>query len=150
MKTAKVLDQIQAALEAKLNTAIAAEAADYGKPIPPITKFSQGFEDPMRLQKYNALMVCPDTVRNDRTRQIVPVSVDLVVAVKGSEAGAVMDTMKVYADALANLVEADPTIGGAVFEARFESAEFIGPTPGNGLIGVVIVRLTVDTDNLLQ
>lgn len=150
MKTAKVLDQIQTAFENGFPTAIATEAADYGKTVQTITEYSQGFEDPMRLQKYPALMICPDTVRNDRQKQLAPLVLDLVIAVRESTKAKVMDAMKVYSDAAANFIEADPTISGATFETRYESSEFIGPTPGNALIGVVIVRLTADTDNLLQ
>jgi hypothetical protein len=150
MKTAKVLDALQTALEEHLPAAIIAEAEDYGKDVPAIARFDQGIEDPMRLQKYPALMICLDSVRRDRVAELASIPIDLVVAVSAPKKSEVMDAVKVYLDAIANYVGADPTIGGAVFEARFESAEIVGPTPGNGLIGVLIARLTVHTDDLLQ
>lgn len=150
MKTAKLINALQEGLEASLNTQIGIEGADYGKTIAGIADFSQGFEDPLRLSKYNSCLICPDQIRMERAQQICRIPVDLIFAIKASSKGAVMDAMKVYADAIGNLVEADPTIGGRAFEARFESAEFIGPSPANGLVGVVIARLSVDADDLLQ
>ena len=150
MKTAKLINALQTALESTLNTQIGIEAADYGKAVAGISEFSQGFEDPLRLSKYNSCLICPDQVRMERAQQICRIPVDLICAIKASNKKSVMDAMKVYADAIGNLVEADPTIGGNAFEARFESAEFIGPTPANGLVGVVIARLSVDADDLLQ
>lgn len=150
MKTAAVLDQVETALMSQLNSQIQIEASEYGRPVDGITVFSQGFEDPMRLQRYNACLICPDTVRPDRGRAMVGQQIDLIFAIRGSTKQIVMDAMKVYTDAIANLIEADPTIGGQAFEARFDAAEFVGPTPANGLVGIVIARLSVDTDDLLQ
>ncbi|MDX9959084.1 MAG: hypothetical protein RBT68_11640 [Spirochaetia bacterium] len=150
MKTAKLINTLEAALKVSLNTQIEVEAEDYGKTVAAVADFSQGFEDPMRLSKYNACLICPDQVRLERSQQLCRIPVDLILAVKASGKSAVMDTMKVYADAVGNLVEADPTLGGNAFEVRFESAEFVGPTPANGLVGVVIARLSVDADDMLQ
>jgi hypothetical protein len=150
MKTARLVDSIEAVLRASLNTRIAVEALSTGKTIAPVAEFSQGFEDPMRLTKYNACLICPDQVRVERGAALSRLSLDLVFAISGRSKAVVMAAMQVYGDAVANLVEADPTLGGAAFETRFESAEYAGPTPGNGLIGVLIVRLNVDADDLLQ
>lgn len=150
MKTARIVDAVEAALRASLNTRIAAEALDAGKTVAPVVEFSQGFEDPMRLTKYNACFICPDQVRMERGTALSRLSLDLVFAISGRSKAVVMAAMQVYGDAVANLVEADPTLGGSAFEARFESAEYAGPAPGNGLIGVLIVRLNVDADDLLQ
>lgn len=150
MKTAKLINTLEDALKASLNAQIEVEAEDYGKAVAGVAEFSQGFEDPMRLAKYNTCLICPDQVRLERAQQLCRISVDLILAIKASGKPAVMDVMKVYADAVGNLVEADPTLGGNAFEVRFESAEFVGPTPANGLVGVVIARLSVDADDLLQ
>jgi len=150
MKTAAVVNQVEVALRDNLNAQIAIEALEYSKPVAPVSEYSQGFEDPMQLRTYNACLVCPDQVRRDSGSAMAKLQIDIIFAIRGADKIMVMDTMKVYADAMANLVEADPTIGGHVFEARFEAAEFIGPTPANGLVGVVIARLSVDTDDLLQ
>jgi len=150
MKTAKLIDSLESALKSSLNTQINEEARDYGKAVAGVAEFSQGFEDPMRLSRYNACLICPDQVRIERAQRLCRIPVDLIMAIKASGKTGVIDAMKVYADAIGNLVEADPTLGGNAFEVRFESAEFIGPTPANGLVGVVIARLSVDADNMLQ
>lgn len=150
MKTAALIDQLEASLRSELNNQIALEAAEYGKTVAPVAEFSQGFEDPMQLRKYNACLICPDQVRRDASQALARNQVDIVLAIRGANKSIVMDAMKIYADAVANMIEADPSIGGQAFEARFESAEFVGPTPANGLVGVVIARLSVDADDLLQ
>jgi hypothetical protein len=150
MKTAQLIDQLEASLRAKFNDQIALEAAEYGKTVEHVAEFSQGFEDPMQLRKYNACLICPDQVRREAGPALARNQVDLVLAIRGASKNIVLDAMKVYADAVANMIEADPSIGGHAFEARFESAEFVGPTPANGLVGVVIARLSVDADDLLQ
>lgn len=150
MRTARIIDELEAALVAGLNARISFEASSYGISVSPIAAFSQGYEDPLRLARYNACLVCPDQVRLERSLQLCRIPVDLVFAIQGSTKAVVMEAMKIYVDATGNLIEADPSIGGHAFEARFEYAEFVGPTPANELIGVVIARLSVDADDLQQ
>ncbi len=151
MRTARIIDELEAALVAGLNPQIELEASSYGKgAVDTIAAFSQGYEDPLRLARYNACIICPDQVRLERSLQLCRIPVDLVFAIQGPTKAIVMEAMKIYVDATGNLIEADPSLGGHAFEARFEYAEFVGPTPVNELIGVVIARLSVDADDLLQ
>ena len=150
MRTSLLMDKLEAALATLLNPRIVVEAALSSKTIAQISTFSQGFEDPMRLTKYNACMVCQDQVFKETDQALTRSTVDLVLAISGRDKATVISTMQVYTDAVANLVDADPTIGGNAFEVRFESAEFIGPAPGNGFVGIVIARLAVYADDLLD
>lgn len=149
MRTSLLMDKLQTALAANLNPRIVIEATVASKTIAPILVFSQGFEDPMRLTKYNTCLICQDQVFKERAQALTRSTVDVVLAISGKDKDIVTSTMQVYVDALANLVDTDPTIGGNAFEARFEFADFMGPAPGNGMIGVVIARLAVYADDLL-
>lgn len=150
MKTAALVNELETGLKAKLNPQIALEAAEYGKPVSAVAVFSQGFEDPLSLRNYPACLICPDQVRRDAAQALAIEPVDIVLAYKASTKEGVMDGMKVYVDAVANLLEADPSLGGHLYSARFEAAEFIGPSPASALIGVVIARITLEADDLLQ
>ena len=148
MKTAKVYQSFLGFVEASLNPRLAELATEYGIPVAPVKRFYLGWRDPFTLTDYNAAMVVPDRISPDRGRALAQASLAVLVALKAPSVEALTGAMGVYADALADIVEMDPTSGGAAFESFVDDIDLSLPGPGSSPIGVVTVLVNLSLDQM--
>jgi hypothetical protein len=109
-----------------------------------------GRQDPLTLPHYDAGMIVtiPERVGPLTAEQTVRSFLDILFAVRGSTEDEVIGRQLGYGDAVVNTVEADRTLGGAVFECTAFNPESEMPAPGAKQTGITVVRLQIEL-NLL-
>ena len=109
-----------------------------------------GPQDPLALPHYDAAMIVtiPLRVAPLTEEQTVRSFVDILFAVRGSTEDEVIRRQLGYGDAVVNIVEADRTLGGAVFGCTAFNPEPEMPAPGAKQTGITVVRLQIEL-NLL-
>ncbi|NLX25083.1 MAG: hypothetical protein GXY61_03860 [Lentisphaerae bacterium] len=150
MKAWDLYRNISAFLKNRLNEKLASEASEDACNVGYINSFGIGWKDPFFLKAYNAVMVVPDTLRRADDLLEYLASVAIVCAIKTPTPEALTDQMGIYADAINNLFEDDPTAGDAVFESQIIDCDFSLPTPGAPVIGVVTLILSVQLDRIYE
>lgn len=148
MKTARIWRGVLAYCAKKMNAQVAIEAGVSGLLADPVKKFELGWQDPFNLQSYNALFIVPDRLRLTRGELLVKAPIAIVIALRAATSPALADAMAVYADAIANIFEADPTAGGVAHEVLLDEFDFSLPAPGAPLVGALTVLGTVSVDQI--
>jgi len=148
MKAWKLYRNIKTFLEAKLNLKLVAEAAADVVEVASVKAFCIGWRDPFNLKEYNTLMIVPDSLRRANEQLEDLASIALIVAMKAPTPDALADQMGIYADAIANVFEDDPTAGKTVFESQVIDFDFSLPAPGAPLVGALTIILSVQLDRI--
>lgn len=148
MRTATTWRGILDFVSSKLNAQIAVEAASSKLAADGVKVFGLGWQDPFRLPSYNAVFVVPDQLKPSRSELLVRAPIAFVAALRANSPAALYDAMSVYADAIANIFEADSTAGGIAFEVQIGDSDFSLPAPGAPLVGALTVLGTVSIDQL--
>lgn len=148
MKAWKLYRNVKTFLEANLNAQLAREAAADAIEVSSVKSFTIGWKDPFNLQEYNTVLVVPDTLRRANEQLENLASIAIVVALRAESPDALTDQMGVYADAIANVFEDDPTAGGTVFESQVIDFDFSLPARGASLIGALTIILSVQLDRI--
>ncbi len=148
MKAWKLYRNVKTFLEAKLNAQLAIEAAADVIAVSSVKAFAIGWRDPFNLKEYNTVLIVPDTLKraNEQIEDIA--SVAIVAALRADTPDALADQMSIYADAITNVFEADPTAGGKVFESQAIDFDFSLPAPGASLVGALTIILSVQLDRI--
>jgi hypothetical protein len=109
-----------------------------------------GRNDPDRLYNYDACLIAtiPERVAPLTPEQTIRSLADVAFVVRGSTEEEVMQRQIGYGDATINMVQADRTLGGAVFECTAWNPEIEMPAPGAKQTGITVVRLQIEL-NLL-
>jgi len=128
------------------NSYLAAVAAELEETVDTVETFVQGFEDPLNLRKYNALLFIPDDVSYSRADRMFTVQMDIVSAVIGSTVEKVEKHQAIYADSIWGFTRENSRFGGIAVDAEIEKTDFFAPVPGNKLTGLVVSRLSISFD----
>lgn len=150
MNVKEVCRDFQDFLEARLNTQVAIEAAEISKTVAGVRKVVLGWKDPTGLQEYPQAFIIPDFISQEPEKKLAVIQLAVVMAVKGSSTEDVSDIQLIYADALANILETDPTAGGTGFEVNLENIDISLPGPGSAPVGVVTALISVLSDRIFQ
>ena len=148
MKAWKLYRNIKTFLEAKLNTQLAVEAAADLITVSSAKALSIGWRDPFNMKEYNTVLVVPDTLRRANEQLEDFASVAIIAALRAESPDTLADQMGAYADAIANVFEADPSAGGTVFEAQVIDFDFSLPAQGAPLVGALTIILSVQLDRI--
>jgi len=150
MKAWNLYRNLKSFLEYRLNEILAIEASEDTCDVGYVKTFGIGWRDPFFLKEYNAVMVVPDTLRRADSQLEYLASVAIICAIKTPTPETLTDQMGIYADAINNLFEDDPTADNAVFESQVIDCDFSLPTTGAPIIGVVTIILSVQMDRIFE
>ncbi len=128
-------------LEATINT----EMETLGAP-GRLKDYFKGYRDPFRLQRHDAVIVVPERDRVDRQEQFMVLPLDVVFVTASAKESDVAQNQVAYGDALFNALEDDATLGGACWEADATEVDYSATVPGNRLVGITMVTVTVQIE----
>lgn len=146
--TTLLTKQLEAYLEANLNTKIDAVAAATSESIDTIKLWRIGYSNPFKLSRYNALMVFQDVAKRSGEETVLQ-PYNLIAAIAGADAEEVTIAQSAYFDAVFNLIDDDPTFGGICFESAIKDYMPFVPEERSGAIGVIHIVVNIEIDTLL-
>jgi hypothetical protein len=144
--TLLVVDGLKTYIADRLNDIVAEVAAATEISLGDISSFIAGFQDPLALSRYNALIIVPDRVNYNRVDQTATMPIDFVAAIRASNEEKIWQHQAGYGDALNVFFERYPKLGGLCFDVGIESTDYYAPVPGNKTIGVVVIRANLTLD----
>ncbi|SLM15267.1 hypothetical protein SPIROBIBN47_410006 [uncultured spirochete] len=148
MKIWNIYRTVKGYLEQNLNSKIEALATDANIACAAAKAFWVGWRDPFNLKDYNSVFVVPDTLKRNDDAVTDDVSIAIIAALKSPTPDSLSDQMGIYADAIATVIEDDPTLGGVAFEANVIDFDFSLPAPGSPLIGALTAIIMVRMDRI--
>lgn len=148
MKIWNIYRNVKDFLEQNLNAKIEALAIDAKIACTAAKAYWVGWRDPFNLKDYNSVFVVPDTLKRNDDAVTDDVSIAIIAALKAPTPDSLSDQMGIYADAIATVIEDDPTLGGVAFEANVLDIDFSLPAPGSPLIGALTAIIMVRMDRI--
>ena len=148
--TAKLAGDLKTYLEGNLNGKVTEVGTAIGKTIKSFKHFQVGWiSDPFTLPEYNDMFVVPDRLQVRSSEEDILFPFDLVAVVSAATEEDVTVSQLAALDALYELVEDDPELGGLCFEALVVEANFFAPVPGMGFVAITHIKLNLSVDTLL-
>jgi len=155
--TTLLTKQLEAYLESNLNTKIEAVAAATSESIDTIKLWRIGYVNPFKLSRYNALMVFQGVASEAGTNAFAAARAEktilqpynIIAAISGADAEEVTIAQSAYFDAVFNLIDDDPTLGGICFESAIKDYMPFVPEERSGAIGVIHIVANIEIDTLL-
>lgn len=139
----KLLDAFAKRVVAKLPEYLAEQEGLLEATFPMFATVQRGYKDIFSLPKYDGIMFVPQVGTSVRADRDLTLTVHVVMVHESKKPEELVLRQLAYSQALVDLIDDDPRLGGKVEAASVNSIEYLPAAPGTKEVCVTVVRVTV-------